>query len=198
MWDNLAKYRVLKVFFDDPLTQDFQLREISRKAKLAPLSVKRYLLELEKEKLIVRREHRANNYPVYAANRDEDVFKRAKKLDNVRRLYQCGLVDHLDSLTLPNCIVLFGSQVRGEDTAESDIDLFLESEEALPELEKYERILNRKISLHYLEDFGKLQEGLKSNILNGIVLKGYINPYGPHRAKQKAGIGADKDGAKHG
>jgi predicted nucleotidyltransferase len=189
----------LKVFFDDPLTQDFQLREISRKAKLAPLSVKRYLLELEKEKLIVRREHRANNYPVYAANRDADVFKRAKKLDNVRRIYACGLVDYLHDLTWPDAIVLFGSQARGQDTAQSDIDLFIESEETRPELEKYEQILGRKISLHYLENFGKLQEGLKKNIVNGIVLRGYLDPYESHknRAKQGEGTGAHKNSAKH-
>ncbi len=77
--DNI--YRVLEVLFDDPLPEGigFQLREISRKIKLAPKSVKLYLEELEKESLIIKKEHRIHRYPVYYANRDNSYFKFLKR-----------------------------------------------------------------------------------------------------------------------
>ena len=47
MLQNYNKYKVLKIFFEDPQPEGigFQLREISRKINLAPISVKRYLEE---------------------------------------------------------------------------------------------------------------------------------------------------------
>ena len=44
--------RLLELFFRNPTQEDFQLRELSRALKLAPVSVKAYLDELEKGKLI--------------------------------------------------------------------------------------------------------------------------------------------------
>ena len=72
--DNRTK--VLEVFFDNPLPEGgFQLREISRKTKLAPKSVKNYLRELQKSKLIIKKPHRIHKYPAYYANRDHDYYK---------------------------------------------------------------------------------------------------------------------------
>ena len=56
------------------------LKKISRKIKLAPKSVKLYLEKLEKEELIIKKEHRIHKYPVYYANRDNDYFKFLKRI----------------------------------------------------------------------------------------------------------------------
>ena len=76
-------YKVLEVFFDDPLPSGigFQLREISRMIPLAPKSVKLHLEELEKENLIIQKEHRIHKYPIYYANRENEYFKLLKKLN---------------------------------------------------------------------------------------------------------------------
>jgi len=42
-------------------------------------------------------------------------------------------------------------------------------------LSKYEKILNRKIQLHFYRNFRKVSENLKGNIINGIVLDGYLD-----------------------
>jgi len=175
--DNRSK--ILRLFFDDPLPAGigFQLREISRKVQVAPPSVKKYLAELEAEKLIFKKKHRIYGYPVYYANRDNDLFKFKKKLDFVARIKTSGLLDYLWDQCLPEVIILFGSASRGEDLRESDIDIFIQSSEVKIHLEKYEKEFHRKINLFFNKDFQQLSKELKNNLLNGILLKGYVKVF---------------------
>jgi predicted nucleotidyltransferase len=178
MWKNYNKYKVLKVFFDDPLPKGgFQLREIGRLAKLAPKSVGIYLDELIKEELVLKEPHRLHKYPVYYANRDEASFKLYKKLDLVASLFETGLVDHLYDTFVPGCIILFGSAARGEDVSESDLDIFIEAEGKSVDLSKFEKKLGRKINPFFSSGFQKLSPELRNNIVNGIILKGYLKAY---------------------
>ncbi len=171
--DNITK--LLETFFDDPLPEGgFQLREISRKIDLAPKSVKLYLEELKKEDLIFKKEHRIHKYPVYYANRDNNYFKFLKRLNIVRRIKESGLLDYLDKSCMPDAIVLFGSASEGEDGKDSDIDLYLQCKEIKLDLKQYERKIKRKISLFFEENFDKLSNELKKNIINGDKLKGYL------------------------
>ncbi len=171
------RYKVLKIFFDDPLAKDFQLREISRKISLAPKSVKKYLDELEKESLIVRGEHRIHGYPVYYANRDNKYFKFLKRLDIIKEIEESGLLDYLNKNCMPDIIVLFGSATKGEDVKGSDIDLFLQCKEKKLNLKSFEDMLNRGINIFYNNNFNKLSKELKNNILNGMILKGYLKVF---------------------
>lgn len=178
MLQNYNRWNVLKVFFEDPLPEGgFQLREISRKANLATTSVKNYLDELKKEKLIIEKKHRIHNYPTYYANRDNERFKFLKKLDMVYSLEEFSLLDYLNEKCMPDVIVLFGSASKGEDVKDSDIDLFLQCKEKKLELKKYENKIKRKINIFFSEDFNKLSNELKNNIINGIILKGYLKVF---------------------
>jgi len=170
------RYKLLEVFFEDPVPSGigFQLREISRKIKLAPKSVKIYLDELEKEGLIIRKKHRIHGYPVYYANRDNDYFKFLKRIDILRSIKETGLIDYLDENCSPEVIVLFGSASKGEDVKDSDIDLFIQSKEKKLELGKFEKLLKRKVNVFFEENFDRLSKELKLNIVNGDKLKGYL------------------------
>jgi len=172
--DNI--YKILELFFDNPLPEGigFQLREISRMIKLAPKSVKLYLEELEKEKLILKKEHRIHKYPVYYANRDNDYFKFMKRINIIQRIKESKLLNYLDERCMPDVIILFGSASKGEDIQGSDIDLYLQCNQKKLELGKYEQGLNRTINLFFEKNFNKLSEELKSNIINGDKLKGYL------------------------
>jgi len=174
--DNRSK--ILEMFFDNPLpTGGFQLREISRKTNIAPKSVKNYLIELEKEKLIITKVHRIHDYPLYYANRDNENFKLLKKLNNILNINQSGLVDYLYDTCMPEAIILFGSASKGEDIQESDIDLFILSKEINLDLSKYEKRLNRKINIFFQNNFGKLSKEFKNSLINGIILRGYLKIY---------------------
>lgn len=173
------KWRVLSVFFDDPLPEGggFQLRELSRKASLAPTSVKRYLKELKAEGLIVESRHRAQGFPLYSANRESEHFLFYKKVNTLSVIFESGLVRYLDDSCMPSVIVLFGSAARGEDIRTSDMDIFLQCKEKKLGLEKFEKKLGKKISLFFSESFSKLSSELKNNVINGIRLKGYLKVF---------------------
>ena len=171
------RYRILQIFFEDPILKGFQLREISRNVKIAPTSVKKYLNELEKEGLIMKAKHRIYEYPIYYANRDNDYFKFLKKLDIINAIKESGLLDYLYEKCMPDVIILFGSASIGEDIKDSDLDLFLLCKEKKLDLSRYEKQVTRKINLFFSEDFNKLSKELRNNIVNGIILKGYLKVF---------------------
>ena len=174
MIQKYSRYRILQEFFDSP-RKDFQMREISRRTKITQPSAINHLKELVKEGLIVK--EKKGIYPTFSANRESELFKLYKKFDLMLRINQSDLVDYIYDNCVPNCIVLFGSASKGEDIEESDIDLFIQSKEKKLNFMKYEKLLNRKISLFFEENFSRLNNELKNNILNGIILKGYIKVF---------------------
>ena len=173
------RYKILRMFFDDPAPKGigFQLREISRKVAVAPPSVKRYLNELEKEQLIIKAKHRIHGYPVYYANRDNEEFKFLKRIDMVIKIKESGLTDYLSENCMPDVIILFGSASKGEDLKESDIDLFVLSSKEKIDLSQFEKKLNRKINIFFSNSFNKLSKELRNNIINGVILKGYLKAF---------------------
>lgn len=174
MLQNYSKYRILQEFFDFP-RKNFQIREISRRTKIAQPSVINHLKSLIKEEFILR--EKKGIYPSFIANRDNLKFRIYKKFNIFIRLYEIGLIDYISDSCFPNAVILFGSASKGEDTEESDLDIFVQSKAKKLNLEKYEKLLNKKISLFFDDDFLKLSNELKNNILNGIVLKGYIKAF---------------------
>jgi predicted nucleotidyltransferase/DNA-binding transcriptional ArsR family regulator len=171
MIEKYSRYRILQEFFDFP-RKNFQMREISRNTRISQPSVINHLKVLILENLIIK--EKKGIYPTYKANRENELFKTYKKMDFILRIHKIGLVNYINDSCLPNAIILFGSTSKGEDIEESDIDLFIQSPEKKLKLEKYEKSLNRKISLFFEENFSKLNNELKNNILNGMVIKGYL------------------------
>lgn len=168
------RQRVLELFFKHP-TSEFQLRQVSRLAKLAPPSTKNYLQELEQEGLIVK--SKKGTYPVYLAVRESDLFKNLKKWNLAIELTTEGLVNHIVSTCAPDAIVLFGSASLGEDVETSDIDIAIIAQECALDFKKYEKILGRKISPLFVSNFNELRSELKNNILNGVILQGYVKVF---------------------
>jgi predicted nucleotidyltransferase len=176
----LQKYnrdKVLEVFFDNPIPEGgLSLREISRNSGVPLPSVKNYLEELESEKLVLKKKNRLGN-PIYYANRDEEYFLFLKKMNNIKNIHESGVVDYIYYDCGPEAIILFGSASRGEDILESDIDLFVLSKEKMLNLEKFEKKLNRKINVFFKEGLNKTSKELANNVINGIILKGYVKVF---------------------
>src|SRR3989344_4072279 len=107
-------------------------------------------------------------------NRDDRQAIQFKRIVNLQSVYSSNLVQYLETELAGTTVVLFGSYALGEDTIRSDIDLAVIERKSKPlNLAKYEKALNRKINLNFYPDW-KIQEHLKNNILNGIVLQGGI------------------------
>lgn len=170
--ENRAK--IMELFFDFPREQ-FQLREISRKTKIAATSVKNYLDEFIKAGLILKIDK--GIYPSFKSNRDNEEFRFYKKLNLLERLNESKLLEFLWEKCLPASIILFGSASIGEDIESSDIDLFIQTKETKLELKNFEKKFNRKINVFFEPDFSKISRELKNNILNGIILRGYVKAF---------------------
>ncbi|MBI4015270.1 MAG: nucleotidyltransferase domain-containing protein [Candidatus Aenigmarchaeota archaeon] len=173
------RYKILRVFFNDPnpAGTGFQLRQIGRIVKITPKSVAKYLNELANEGLIIKSEHSIYKYPVYWPNRSSTDFLFLKKMDNILSIKESGLIDFLDRNCMPDAIVLFGSFSRGEDVKESDIDLFMVAKEKQLDIAKFEKYLDKQINIIWEENFNRLSKELRNNIINGIVLHGYLKVF---------------------
>ena len=169
--------QTLDVFFKNP-TMEFTLKNVSRFSKLAHTSTKQNLNKLIRLGFVQQRNERKGKrtFPLYKADRNKQ-FIRQKKLENLGALIDSGVIEYMEERLIPKCIALFGSYQRGEDTEESDIDLFIEAKKADVNLKAFEKKLDRKIEMHFNERFMTYPSELKNNIINGIVLQGFLGGY---------------------
>src|SRR3989344_1876102 len=117
------KQSIKEYFFINPSAR-LRVREIERALKFPLPSVIRYCKELEKERILVI--IRTGSVSFFTANSNEKYFLE-KKLCNIKMLYNCGIIEYL-KLELSNPpVIIFGSYSQGEDTEDSDIDLYIET-----------------------------------------------------------------------
>ncbi len=174
MLNKYNRYKLLKLFLDSP-TESFRLREIARLSKISPPSAINYLKEFDKDGLI--KKHIKRDVPFYSAMRDSSNFILYKKISILFELNNSGLVDNLWDKLSPEAIILYGSFAKGESIENSDIDLFILGKSKNIELIDFEKKLGKNIHLFFKESLKEIPGELKNNILNGIILKGYLKVF---------------------
>ena len=170
------KTKLKEYFFLNP-TIKLRVRQIERELKVPLPSVIRYTKELEKEGIL--KSTKIANITVYSADRISKTFLLEKKLVNIHQLHTSGLIDFLiEELSNP-VIVLFGSYNKGEDTENSDIDLYIEiPTKKKIHLDKFEKILQRKIQLFIYKNIHELEnKELANNIVNGITINSFMEVF---------------------
>jgi len=161
--------KILEVFMKKP-TQGLQVREIIRLTNLGNPTVTRALAKLRAKKLVKKIKGRI--YPYHEANLNNYSFKKLKLTYNLLSLEI--LVKKIVVKARPNCIILFGSAAKGEDTEKSDIDLFVQSKRQEFDISKTEKRLNRKVNILFEPEIKKLSKELCNNLANGIVVYGFF------------------------
>ena len=170
------KLTILKQFFEEP-NRRFGIRELSRILKINHTTVRQHLNKMAKEGFLSSKNEGLYSFYQLVINKKTLNLKLYYNLEKIRN---SSLVENLErAFDLPT-IVLFGSYASAMDDANSDIDICLVSniEKEFP-TDKYEKILNRKISLHKFtknswERAKKLNPNLINNICNGVVLSGEL------------------------
>jgi len=162
-------------FFIHP-TAKLRVREIERTLKLPLPSVIRYCKELEQENILSI--NKTGNVSFYTASRSEKYLLE-KKLFNIQQIYESELINYLKIELSNPAIVLFGSYAKGEDTEESDIDLYIEtSSKKKISLEKFEKLLKRKLQMFLHKNLKEIKNPhLANNIINGITLNNYVEVF---------------------
>jgi len=158
--------KILTYFYEYP-SKKVTVRELANITKISRSTVQYYLNSLKKKNLISK-----NNQSI-----DSWENKWFKKCYYIQKIVQSGLVDYLDKELGASLVILFGSIAKGESVRESDIDLFVECAQIKDlNLNEFEKKLGHKIQLFMKIKMSQLPENLYNNVLNGIKLKGYINP----------------------
>ncbi|MHA1344273.1 MAG: nucleotidyltransferase family protein [Promethearchaeota archaeon] len=170
--------KVAEIFFNNP-NKEYYLMDISKNIKLAHTSVKKNLNKLIKLGIIneIIRKRGKRKFPFYKANSENKTFKKYKIIHNISSILESGLIDFIEEKLSPKSIVLFGSYLKGEDIEDSDIDLFVECKEEKLNIKIFEKKLERKIQLHFKDNFTSYPKELKNNIINGMVLSGFLEGY---------------------
>lgn len=167
----------IKEYFSINPTEKLRVRQIERKLKVPLPSAIRYAKELEKEGILKKSE--ISGVAFYSADRTSQMFLLEKKLHNMKALFDSGLVFYLIEKYSNPVIVVFGSFSRGEDIETSDIDLYIETPKKQQfKLKNFEDKLNRKIQVFNYSDISRIpNKELSNNIVNGIVLNGFLEVF---------------------
>jgi len=170
------KLTMLKSFFEDS-SRAFSIRELSRILKINHTTVRQHLNNLvENGFLSLRKERLYSFYQIKLSKKTLNL----KLYYNLEKIRKSNIIEDLEKAYDLPVIVLFGSYASAKDDINSDIDICLISNiEKEFSVKKYEKILNRKVSLHKFSKTSwkqakNLNPGLINSICNGIVLSGEL------------------------
>jgi len=150
-------------------------RGIARILEVSQPAVMKALPKIEQDRLIKVKQDKDSKRWSIELNRDNYKIMQLKRADNLKQVYESGLADFLEKEFAGATIILFGSYSRGEDTANSDIDIaIIGRKEKEVDLAKFDKMLERTININFYENFEKIHKNLKENLFNGIVLAGGI------------------------
>lgn len=170
------KERIREYFFMNP-TAKLRVRQMERELKAPLPSVIRYCRELEKEGML--KKESVSGISTYSADRASKRFLTAKMLFNIKMAFESGLVEYLVKEHFNPVIVLFGSYSKGEDTEDSDIDLYIETPKKREfTLQKFEKQLKHKIQVFNYRSIKEVpNHHLSNNIVNGITLNSFVEAF---------------------
>ena len=166
-----ATFAVLEVLGADPNTS-LHVRKVAEKAKVSTGSASTTLRALESSGLLTVEEK--GNMKFYRINLTDPRARQLKVLFNVYRLKP--LADRLKNET--DRVILFGSAADGTDSIESDVDIFIltQDETVVKEiLRKFQREYDRPLSpiIMSANNYARLRRrdtSLYQNIARGRVL----------------------------
>ncbi len=156
--------------------ESLNARNIANILKVSQPAVSKALPALEKTNYIKVSKDKTSKRLSIDLDRDNPQAIWLKRADNMKQIYESGLVDFIYENFAEATVILFGSYAFGEDTVRSDIDLaIIGSKEKDVDLSRFEKLLERPIVMNYFKSFKSIDNHLLNNIVNGITLKGAVD-----------------------
>lgn len=166
-----TSYRMLRLFIEEP-DAGFSIREIARRLKQNHATILSHINPFVRLEIILI--NKTTLYPTYHANTANGHYKFYKKNEIVFDINESGIIQYIQEKAFPACIILYGSCAKGDYRKASDIDLFVEANGAKLDLAKFEKTLGRVIHVIFEPKIRNLASPLQNNILNGIILCGFV------------------------
>jgi len=151
-------------------------RNIAKLLEVTPPAVSKAVPGLEKMDLInVTKDKESKRYDI-TLNRENQHAIWLKRADNLKLLVESGIVRMLHESLPGATVVLFGSYAFGEDTITSDVDLaVIGAKDPGLDMSRYSRLIGREIIINYYPSWTSIDQHLKNNILNGIIIRGGVS-----------------------
>lgn len=163
--------RLLFIKFGSSLNQ----RAIARLLNVSQPAIMKALPKMKELEFIKVEQDKDSKRWSIELNSDNSKVMQLKRIDNLKQIYEYGLVDFLEKEFAGGTIILFGSYSRGEDTINSDIDFAIVGrKDKKIDLSRFEKIFERNIFINFYSSFKAVHKNLRENIFNGIVLIGGI------------------------
>lgn len=148
---------------------------IAKKLEVSPTGVSKAMMPLEKKGLISIKRNKLMNLNLVQLNRENPRAVQLKRTENLKSIYESGILEKLEEEFTGGTIILFGSYSKGEDTLKSDIDIaVIGRKEKMLDISKYEEFLRREIIINFYPSFKEIHKNLKESLCNGIILSGGI------------------------
>lgn len=161
----------------------FNARGLARPLERTQAGIIKALPKLAKEDLVkIKKDKNSGRWSI-ELNRDNSKAIALKRAENLKMIYESGLVDFLEEKFPGTTIILFGSYSRGDDVwtneteeHKSDIDIaVIGTKEKETALTKFDKLLERTIIINFYSSFKEIHKHLKDNILNGVLLAGSVD-----------------------
>lgn len=170
---SLLQQRIMRLMFVKAGSA-LNMNRIAKILKVSQPAVLKAIPYLKKNGAISAKQDKNSGRWSIELNRENKEIIGLKRADNLKQLYESGLIKSLYDLFPGDIVILFGSYARGEDTEDSDIDLAVIGSKKQEIDAKFEKILERKITVNYYKSINSIDKSLLSSMLNGITLKGAI------------------------
>lgn len=166
---------VLDLLFNS--SKHWHFEELLKKSKLSRGRLNHWLNKLIQEKVIVRVKEEGS-MPYYVGDFNSPSYKNFKRLYSLEKFYRTGFLNHLQELSGAKTVILFGSTVRSDWYAHSDVDVFIYGDAHTFHRHEFEKQLKRDIELFVCKDAEELKSyppALLKNIVKGYVVKGTLD-----------------------
>jgi len=176
LYQKIKQLAVLHLFLENPYNS-YYLRELARLLKMDPMTVKRALTLFVADGILRKTEEK--NQILYKANIENPSVRYLKISYSLSWLQKKGIPEFLNHhMNTVTSILLFGSYAKGENDAESDVDILTVSLSKNTPVTELSKLLKRDVNLINFTPAQWSQQA-KTNkafyldvILDGIVLYG--------------------------
>ena len=145
IYQKITQFKVLALFLKNPHI-DYYLRETSRILDMDPMTIKRSLDMLVKDKFLIKFEEK--NRILYRANLENPSLRYLKISYNLSFLQEKKIVEFIiNRMKSVTSIMLFGSFAKGENDENSDIDIVVISQSRNKPTSEIAELLNKDVNL---------------------------------------------------
>lgn len=156
--------------------KSFNARRLSKLLNVSQPAISKALVLLKKENLVLIKKDKDSKQLKIEINRENPRVLGLKRAENLKLIYESGLVEFLEEKFPGSTIILFGSYSGGDDYYTSDIDIaIIESKYKSINLKKFEKVLEKEIRINFYNSWKDIHKNLRNNILRGIILAGGID-----------------------